>query len=91
MADGDRARQIGDDVKAAPAPPRLDVRGLPSPEPLVRSLEAAEELGGGASLVIVTERKPTHLVPMLVERGFEIDAVKLADRYETLVRRRIYG
>ena len=91
MADLGPARQIGDDVNAAPASPHLDVRGLPAPEPLVRSLEAAEELGDGASLVIVTERKPTHLVPMLVERGFEIDAVRLADRFETHVRRRIYG
>jgi tRNA 2-thiouridine synthesizing protein A len=70
---------------------RLDLRGLPAPQPLVRSLEAVSDLRGGESLVIVTERRPAHLLPLLHERGFDIDPLPLGDRFEILVRRPLYA
>lgn len=49
----------------------LDVRGLEPPEPLVRTLEALEQLPPGRRLVQVNVRVPQHLLPMLRERGFD--------------------
>lgn len=66
---------------------RLDLRGLEPPQPMVRSLEAADELLPGEELLIVTDRRPVYLLPLLVERGFEIAPTTLADRHETLVRK----
>ena len=66
---------------------RLDLRGLEPPEPLVRSLEAAEELRPGEALVLVTDRRPAYLLPLLVERGFDIDPLAHGDHHETLVRK----
>jgi TusA-related sulfurtransferase len=70
---------------------RIDLRGLEPPQPLVRSLEAAGDLRAGEEIVLVTDRKPVHLLPLLVERGFEIDALAFADRHETLVRKPLYA
>ena len=50
----------------------LDLRGLPPPEPLVRALEAVEALPDGDELVVLTERRPVHLLPLLLERGVEV-------------------
>ena len=66
---------------------RLDLRGLEPPEPLVRSLEAAEGLDAGESLVLVTDRRPAYLLPLLVERGFDIDPHTLGEYHETRVRK----
>jgi tRNA 2-thiouridine synthesizing protein A len=68
---------------------RLDLRGLEPPQPLVRSLEAAAELHPGEDLVLVTDRQPVHLLPLLVERGYDIDSLALEDHHETLVRKPI--
>jgi TusA-related sulfurtransferase len=65
----------------------LDLRGLPPPEPLVRTLEAAAALGAGAELVVLTERCPVHLLPLLLERGLEVETRELPDAHETRVRR----
>lgn len=53
----------------------LDVRGLEPPEPMVRTLEALEDLPTGATLLQVNARVPRFLLPRLEERGFtwEID------------------
>ena len=48
----------------------LDVRSLPPPEPLMRTLAALESLPEGHQLVHVNSRVPQLLLPMLAERGF---------------------
>lgn len=47
----------------------IDVRGLPPPEPLLRTLEATTTLAPGESLTMVHDRNPTLLFPRLAERG----------------------
>jgi len=54
----------GDDVAY------LDVRGLEPPEPMLRTLEAAERLPPGGTLVQINVRVPQFLLPQLEERGF---------------------
>lgn len=51
----------------------LDVRGLEPPEPMQRTLEAAEQLGEDAVLVHVNVRVPHFLLPILRERGFDYE------------------
>ena len=65
----------------------LDLRGLPPPEPLVRALEAAEKLPAGGEVVVLTERRPAHLLPILHERGLTVSARELPDGHETRIRR----
>lgn len=65
----------------------LDLRGLPPPEPLVRTLEAVEALPEGDELVVLTERRPVHLLPLLLQRGVEVTVRELADGHEIRVRR----
>lgn len=65
----------------------LDLRGLPPPEPLVRTLEAVEALSEGDELVVLTERRPVHLLPLLLERGVEVTVRELTDGHEIRVRR----
>ncbi|HEY5086704.1 MAG TPA: DUF2249 domain-containing protein, partial [Gemmatimonadaceae bacterium] len=48
----------------------LDVRDLEPPEPLVRTLEALENLPTDSVLVQVNMRVPQFLLPILRERGF---------------------
>ena len=62
-------------VPPAASPPAegattLDVRGLEPPHPLVRILEALDELRPGGELVVFHERRPIFLYPQLDERGF---------------------
>lgn len=65
----------------------LDLRGLEPPEPLKRSLEASAQLHEGEELLVVTDRRPVHLLPILEERGFRLATNELADRHETRVSR----
>jgi hypothetical protein len=48
----------------------LDNRGLEPPEPLVRILEALNELGEGCVLESQLDREPLLLYPQLEQRGF---------------------
>jgi uncharacterized protein (DUF2249 family) len=48
----------------------LDVRGLEPPEPMVRTLEALEQLPPGGMLIQLNERVPQMLLPQLDARGF---------------------
>lgn len=63
-------------ASATPAPTAeartraLDVRGLEPPEPMVRILEALEELAAGERLEVLHERRPMLLYPQLDDRGF---------------------
>ena len=68
MDGGDAVDEAGDHVV-------LDVRGLEPPEPMVRTLEALEDLPAGGTLLQVNVRVPRFLLPHLEERGcsWEID------------------
>lgn len=74
-------REIGaGNEEAAPAGARgaageemvvLDVRGLEPPEPMVKTLEALEQLPAGKVLLQINARVPQLLLPILEERGFQ--------------------
>jgi uncharacterized protein (DUF2249 family) len=49
---------------------RLDVRGMEPPWPMVRALEALEQLGPAGRLEVLHDRRPLFLYPQLDERGF---------------------
>ena len=48
----------------------LDVRGLEPPGPMVRVLEALEDLAPGQKIEVLHERRPMFLYPQLEARGF---------------------
>lgn len=48
----------------------IDVRGLEPPHPMVRVLEALDDLRAGDTLEVLHERRPILLYPQLDERGF---------------------
>jgi hypothetical protein len=53
----------------------------------VRTLEAVEALPRGDELVVLTERRPVHLLPLLAERGVEVTVHELVDGHEIRIRR----
>jgi uncharacterized protein (DUF2249 family) len=48
----------------------IDVRGLEPPQPMLRVLERLDTLEAGQALVVLHERRPVFLYPLLDERGF---------------------
>lgn len=67
----------------------LDVRGLEPPEPMERTLEAAEQLDEATTLVQINERVPRFLLPMLEERGFSYEVRQQSlNLVRTFIRRR---
>lgn len=48
----------------------IDVSDLVPPEPLIRIMEALEELPSGASLLVHHVRRPVHLYPQLEQSGY---------------------
>ncbi|WEN14542.1 DUF2249 domain-containing protein [Rhodanobacter sp. AS-Z3] len=55
----------------------LDLRGLPSPEPMIRALAAADALQPGQSLQVLTPLLPTPLLDVLQARGLQVTAALL--------------
>ncbi|MFB6163517.1 MAG: DUF2249 domain-containing protein [Halococcoides sp.] len=53
---------------------RLDVRDLPPPEPLQKTLETLSSLDD-AILIQINDRAPQHLFPKVEERGFDHESV----------------
>lgn len=49
---------------------KLDSRDLDPPEPMVRILAAADQLGPGQTLSALLRREPVFLFPQLEKRGF---------------------
>lgn len=47
----------------------LDNRGLEPPNPMIRTLEALDELAVGEVLVIHNDRVPIYLLPQLADAG----------------------
>ena len=54
-------------------PSELDLRHLPSPQPMLRALEAADGLAPGGQLTIVAPMFPRPLLMELAQRGFEAE------------------
>ena len=52
----------------------LDVRELPPPQPLQKTIERLEALDDDTLLVQVNDRTPQHLFPMLEERGYAYES-----------------
>lgn len=77
---GARREPAGGEPAAAPSEDldmvMLDVRGLEPPEPMVRTLEALEQLPRGKTLVQINVRVPQFLIPKLAERGFVHEVVE---------------
>lgn len=78
------------DATAAPGDrPResLDVRDLPPPQPLQRTLERLTELDSGTVLVQYNDRAPQFLYPKLTDRGYNYDTVETDGRVVTAIWR----
>ena len=58
---------------------RLDLRGLPMPEPLQRALHAADALEPGQALQVLTALPPRPLLQALEDRGLRWRTEPLAD------------
>lgn len=59
--------------------PRLDLRGLPAPQPMERIIACLHTLPPGQRLVALTPMYPAPLLPMLEQMGFAWDAQTTAD------------
>jgi len=73
-------------MKAQPSPhrraddavlPELDLRWLPSPEPMLRALAIADALLPGQAVQVLTPLLPTPLLDALVSRGMQATAFAL--------------
>jgi len=53
---------------------QLDVRELPPPEPLQKTLERHPTLGD-AILIQINDRTPQHLLPKVEDRGFAHESI----------------
>jgi hypothetical protein len=66
----------------------LDFRRLPAPEPMVRSLAAADALLPGGVVAVLTPLMPLPLLDLLTGRGLLTQSRELADGgVATLIRR----
>ena len=63
----------------------IDVRDLPPPEPLRKTLETLADRDDGTVVVQVSDRLPQHLFPRLDDRGFAYDTVESADCFVTAI------
>jgi uncharacterized protein (DUF2249 family) len=59
--------------------PYLDLRHLPPPQPMLRTLAASEALARGGRLEVLTPPPPVPLLQLLELRGFEASAHLLHD------------
>lgn len=64
---------------SAAAPPVLDLRRLPAPEPMARALQAVDALAPGATLTLLTPLMPMPLLHALDARGYDAQAQLLRD------------
>ena len=65
----------------------LDVRTLPPPEPLQRTLERLAELDDDVVLLQRNDRAPRHLFPRLDDRGYAHDTVEVEGTVVTAIWR----
>lgn len=57
----------------------LDLRSLLAPAPFERALAAADALGRGEGVELLTPRMPFPLIELLGERGLQVSAERLPD------------
>ena len=70
-------------------PAELDLRRLPSPQPMLRALEAADALLPGQAVQVLTPLMPMPLLDALASRGLHASAfVMPAGGARVLIRRR---
>lgn len=70
------------------ASPELDLRRLPSPEPMLRALAAADALAPGQAVQVLTPLLPVPLLDALAARGLHASASALpAGGARVLIRR----
>jgi uncharacterized protein (DUF2249 family) len=67
---------------------KLDVRGLPPPEPMMRVLEKLSEVDEHAVLLVLHHREPMMLYEKLEERGYTATTTKIEENYYEVVIRR---
>jgi len=65
----------------------LDVRTLPPPQPLQRTLERLAELGDDVVLLQRNDRAPQHLFPRLDDRGYAHETVEVEGTVVTAIWR----
>jgi uncharacterized protein (DUF2249 family) len=66
----------------------VDARGLEPPQPMVKILEALNQLPSNAGLNARTDRRPIHLYPILNARGFNGESEEQSDgSFITHIRR----
>ena len=65
----------------------LDVRTLPPPQPLKRTLERLADLDDDAVLLQRNDRAPQHLYPRLDDRGYAHDTVDVEGAVVTAIWR----
>lgn len=82
-AQGDRATASVDKDQLV-----LDLRGLEPPEPMVRVLERLDTLERGQRLIVLHDRRPVFLYPLLEARGFVHDTEELESGLVRIVIRR---
>lgn len=69
----------------------LDNRGLPPPEPMLRTLEAVEKLPPGAVLEVLVDREPLILYGELKTRGHAFRADKQDDAcFRVVIQRSVH-
>lgn len=67
---------------------KLDNRGLQPPEPMLRTLQALEQMAAGAILEVLVDREPLILYSELKARGHGFEADRQADGgFRVLIRR----
>lgn len=79
---------IGQRPVAGDGPECIDLRALPSPQPLERGLAAAEALPRGGCVVLLTPLLPMPLLQLLDTRGFTTESRLLPDGSARVVVRR---
>jgi uncharacterized protein (DUF2249 family) len=88
---GDIVHRAGTTNREAAAPASemtLDVRGLEPPEPMMRILDAAANLGPDDIVKAITDRRPVHLFAELEARGLHFDNKQRLDgTWITQIRR----
>ena len=64
---------------------RLDVRDLPPPQPLQRTLEELSAFETPTILLQINDRLPQHLFPMLRDRGYRYESYEHEDSVVTVI------
>ncbi|MDP5273021.1 DUF2249 domain-containing protein [Chengkuizengella axinellae] len=68
---------------------KINNRGLEPPQPMVRILQALEELKDGEELIAINDRQPMFLYAELNERGFDYETISQDDgSYKIIIQKK---